>query len=138
MGNRGNQSHGLYGAKAALKEYGARGIDGRTSFGKALAVWKSALVQDLGGADSVSTQQLTLVDLAAKTKLLVDSIDAWLLMQKSLILQRKRSVIPVVMQRQLLADSLAGYMTKLGLARRTKHSQLKEYIEGVADAETDR
>ena len=136
MGNRNNEKHGLYKAREALKQYGARAIDGRTSLGKALMHWKQALVSDLGGDPSV--QQLTLVDLAAKTKMLVDSLDSWLLMQKSLIVHRKRSVLPVVMQRQQLADSLAGYMTKLGLARRSRHSQLKEYIEGVTDAETDR
>ena len=58
--------------------------------------------------------------LAVKTKLLLDSIDVWLLQQKTLIVKRKRSIIPAVAQRQVLADALAQYLSQLGLERRQK------------------
>jgi len=53
-------------------------------------------------------------------KILLDSIDTWLFTQPSLVNSRKRSVIPVVLQRQALADSLVRYLAQLGLARRHK------------------
>jgi hypothetical protein len=39
----------------------------------------------VGGQAAISTQQLAMIDLAVKTKLLLDSIDAWLLTQPTLI-----------------------------------------------------
>jgi hypothetical protein len=56
-------------------------------------------------------------DLAVRTKLLLDSVDAWLLAQPSLIDKRRRSVYLVLQQRQVLADGLARYLGTLGLAR---------------------
>ena len=71
----------------------------------------------------VSTQELAIVDAAVKTKLLLDSLDAWLLQQLSLINARKRSLYAVVLQWQLLDNAGARYMGQLGLKRRAKPSQ---------------
>ena len=60
-----------------------------------------------------SAQQLAIVDLAGKQKILLDSIDTWLFTQP-------RSVIPGVLQRQALADNLVRYLAQLGLERRHK------------------
>jgi hypothetical protein len=57
--------------------------------------------------DQTSTQQRQVIDLAVKTKLLLDSIDAYLVKQPSLVNHRKRMVLPVVLQRQQLADALS-------------------------------
>ena len=118
--NPRNTQHGLTLMKRALKEHGTRAIDRRTSLGKALDRWRDELVSDLGGPQAVSTQQRAVINVAVKTKLLLDSIDAWLLQQPSLINVRKRSVHPVVLQRAQLADSLIRAMTQLGLERRAK------------------
>ena len=104
--------------KRAVQQLGEHAIDRRTTLGKALAQWRTDLVQDLGGPDAVSTQELAVVDLAVKTKLLLDSVDAWLLTQPSLVNARKRTLLPVVLQRQQLADALARYLVLLGLKRR--------------------
>lgn len=112
------EQHGLRRLKAAVKVLGSRAIDGRTTLGKALGQWRNELIADLGGPDAVSVQEQAIVDLAVKTKLLLDSIDAWLLVQPSLVDKRRRGVLPVVLQRQALADALARYMAQLGLKRR--------------------
>ena len=65
-------------------------------------------------------QQRQVIDLAVKTKLILDSIDAYLVKQPSLVNHRKRTVLPVVLQRQQLADALARYMMQLGLERKVK------------------
>ena len=57
--------HNLTTLKRAVKVLGGRTLDRRTSVGKALASWRTALVNDLGGEAAVSTQQQALVDLAA-------------------------------------------------------------------------
>ena len=120
-----------YAAKKALARFGQRAVDGRTLLGRALSQWHSALVEDLGGAQAISIQQETIVDLAARTKLLLDSLDAWLLAQPTLINKRKKSALPIVRERQALADSLAKYMTTLGLERKAKPViSLPDYIAG--------
>jgi hypothetical protein len=83
-----------------------------------LAEWRGELVQDLGG--DVSTQQAAVIDLAIRTKLMLDSIDAWLLAQPRLVNARKRTLLPVVRERQSLADALARYLGQLGLERRSR------------------
>ena len=69
------------------------------------------------------------MDLAVKSKLLLDSIDVWLLTQPTLINKRKKSVLPVVRERQQLADGLAKYLAMVGLDRRSKQISLKEYVQ---------
>ena len=131
-GRRGYQKHGLTLLKRAVNTVGNRLIDNRTVTGKALAKWRIDLVNDLGG--EISTQQSALIDLAVKSKLLLDSIDAWLLIQPTLINHRKRALLPVVKERQALADALARYLTQLGLERRIRQKTLDELLSEDEDS----
>jgi len=115
---RGYRRSGFYALKTTLRALGPRVLDKRTSLGKQLAAWKADLIADLGG--DPSTGQRAVIELAMRTKLLLDSIDAWLLTQPSLVNARKRSLLPVVKERQALADALARYLVQLGLERRVK------------------
>ena len=117
QGNVNAQSHGLYRAKRALNELGLRGLDGRTTVAKELNLWRAEIAEDLGGMDMLSTAQLALLELAVKQKLLLDSIDAWILQQPSMVNKRKRALFPIVRERQVLADGLERYLSKLGLER---------------------
>jgi hypothetical protein len=126
---RSYQKHGLTAMKRAIKELGSRAIDRRTMVGRALKEWRTEIVRDLGGDKNISAQKQAVLELAVKTKLLLDSIDGWLLRQPSLINVRKRALFPVVLQRQQLADALARYMTQLGLERKAREVRdLKTYI----------
>jgi len=73
-GTQNRLVHGLYAMKRSLSQAGYNAIDRRTSVGKALDKWRAELIADLGG--DVSTQQSAIIDLASKSKLLLDSIDA--------------------------------------------------------------
>lgn len=116
---QGHVKHGLYKLKRAVKELGSRAIDRRTRVGKALVQWRANLVEDLGGWDNVSTQQMAMIDLCVRQKLMVDSIDAWLL-TRPLVNARSKALIKVLKERQQLADGLARYLGQLGLERRSK------------------
>ena len=129
--------HGLTTLKRAVNGLGNRAIDKRTATGKALARWRADLIADLGGADDISTQKSALVDLAVRSKLLLDSIDTWLLTQSTLVNVRKRSLIPVVLQRQTLADGLARYLSQLGLERRQKVKTINDLLSAHDEAEAD-
>ena len=133
--NRLAEKHGFNTMRNAITKLGARALDGRSSLGYALRRWRKDLVADLGGEDAISTQQAALVDLAVKSKLILDSIDAWLLVQPSLINKQKKTLMPVVIQRQQLADGLAKYMSILGLERRVKVKTLHDLL--TSDAEND-
>jgi hypothetical protein len=124
-------THGLTTLKRAVNGLGNRLIDRRTATGKALAKWRADLIHDLGG--DVSTQQSAIIDLAVKSKLLLDSIDVWLLTQPSLINMRKRSLLPVVVQRQQLADGLVRYLTTLGLNRTAKDADIAPWDKPKPD-----
>lgn len=126
--NPRNLRHGLSLMKRALKVHGARALDRRTRVSKALDQWRDQLISDLGGAEQISTQQRAIINVAVKTKLLLDSVDAWLLQQPSLINLRKRAVHPAILQRQQLADSLIRAMVQLGLERKAKVLSLNDYL----------
>ena len=63
----------------------------------------------------ISTQELAIVNQAVKIKLLLDSVDTWLLQQPTLVNARKRKIHAAVLERQQLADALARYSMQLGL-----------------------
>jgi hypothetical protein len=95
-------------------------LDRRTGVGRALAEWRDALVADLGGPDAVSTQQLALVDMAVRSKLLVDSVDAYVLGMPSPVNKRNRCLYAVVKERQALVSQLQSLLRDLGLDRRVQ------------------
>ena len=68
---------GVHALKKAVVTLGSRALPPKsTALGRALHEWRDSLIADLGGMDTISTQQAALVDLAVRTKLLVDSVDA--------------------------------------------------------------
>ena len=124
------QQHGLVGLKRRLSVRGMGGIDQRCRAARALREWRAELEGDLGGPEAISAQQRAVIDVASTTKLLLDSVDRWLLEQEDGLVNRKRrAVYPVVLQRQQLADSLARQMALLGLERRQRPApSLAEYV----------
>jgi hypothetical protein len=90
------KQHGLHALKARVSARGMHALDRRSRASRALAQWRRELIEDLGGIGAITTQEATLVEMAARTKLLLDSVDAWLLQQPSLINRRKKSLYPVL------------------------------------------
>lgn len=118
-GNRNGETHGLRTMKRALTELGGRAIDGRSTVAKTLATWRRDLIADLGGAEHLSTQRAAIVDLCVREKLLLDSVDNYLLdLRGGIINRRKRSLLPVVRERAQLADSFTRRLVALGLERK--------------------
>ena len=130
--NRYAEKHGFNTLKRAVLILGKRAIDGRSAVAKALKRWRLELIADLGGRDNLSTQQYAVIDLACKSKFLLDSIDGWLLTQDTLIVGRRKAktIMPVVIQRQQLADGLAKYLNMLGLERRHKVKTVTDLLNG--------
>ena len=115
---RGERSrHGLAALKVAVKVRGLSGIDKRSVAARELLRWKDQLVVDLGGNESLSAAKAGLIDVVARTKVLLDACDAWLLEQPSIVNRKRKSLVAVATQRQVLADSLLRTLQALGLER---------------------
>lgn len=119
---RSYQSHGFTPQLRARYKADRGQIDGRSALGQAMAQYKANLVSDLGGQGSLSTQELTLVEMCAKDWLILQSIDAYLL-QVGVFNKRKKSAHALTGQRMQIADSLTRRLQSLGLQRRAKPTQ---------------
>jgi hypothetical protein len=121
--------HGLTPLRDAMRAHGTRVLDPRSPVARALRAWQATLVADLGGAGHLTTQQMTLVEIAARAKLMLDSIDTWLLSQATLVFARRRTVYPIVRERTALAAHLAQLLGQLGLERQApKALTFHEYL----------
>jgi hypothetical protein len=124
---RAYQQTGLYAARRAVETFGSRALPGAdTPLGQELQAWRASLIADLGG--DPSTAQVALIDLAVRSKLMVDSVDAYLLEMQSLVDKRHRRLWPVVRERQALVNALQAILRDLGLERRAKDAEAVETI----------
>jgi hypothetical protein len=109
---------------------GLTALDQRSAGARALLEWRQELEGDLGGTEALSIQQRTLVELACRLRLYLDHVDGWLMDQPSLILKRKRILLPVVRERMALSDSLVRVLKDLGLKRQPKDlGNLEDYLK---------
>jgi len=121
--------HGKNALMARVKLKGLSCLDKRTQGAKDLLAWRGELLAALGGAENVSPQKRALVDIITRTRLYLDVLDHWLLAQPSLVIVRRRSIIPALRERQGLADSLARLLGQIGLERQQGQvMDLKDYI----------
>lgn len=84
-------------------------VDKRTTIGKDLYNWRDWFTDNLGGLDKMSTQKATVVDLCARQKQLLDSIDAKLLAhlkKDPKIRKMPMMVLKLLQLRQPISDSL--------------------------------
>jgi hypothetical protein len=124
-------------ARIKLKGLGA--IDRRTAAARETLAFRRELATALGGEPDLSPQKKRLVDMAARASLLLDHVDAWLFEQRSLVNARGKTLLPVLVQRQTIADHLARLLDKLGLDRVPRKAvDLPTYLqERYGSAETD-
>ena len=126
-GNQYAATHGLTSLKRAFSRLGKRAIDGRSRAAIALRKWRQEILEDLGGAEAVSAQHETILDLACRTRLLLHSIDACYSSRKHSSTKKERrsclsSLTPATSRwsRQ--------YVAMLGLERRHKVKSLHEIL----------
>ncbi len=114
---RSYSRHGLNAVKSQVKLRGLAAIDMRTVAAREMLAFRDELVAALGGDTELSPQRRKLVDLATRASLYLDHLDAWLAGQQTLVNRRSRSVLPVLLQRQSIAEHLAKLLDRLGLDR---------------------
>jgi hypothetical protein len=110
--------HGLRQMRDNIRVLTTRRLDGRSRVAVAVKRFREDLERDLGG--DPSRAQLAIIETAARTWLLLASVDDWLQRQPSIVHGKRRTLLPVVSQRLQLADSLLRHLTALGLERRAR------------------
>jgi hypothetical protein len=119
-------THGARIMRRTLRALTTKRLDGRTAIAVAVRRWKEDVRRDLGG--DLTRAQETILELAAQSWVIVSSLDDYIARQPSLV-TRKRSVIPVVVQRMQIAEGLARHLAQLGLERRAAPvPDLRDYI----------
>ena len=112
--------HGLNAPMARIKLRGFGTIDRRTAAAREQLALRRELANALGGESNLSPQR----------RKLLDHVDAWLFQQRSLVNARAKTLLPVLVQRQALADHLIRLLDKLGLDRvQQKVTDLASYVE---------
>jgi hypothetical protein len=119
----------------AVDTLGSRLLDPESPVGRALAEWRRELIEDLGGPETVTVQQVALIDVAVRSKLLLDSLDTWLLNRKSIVDLKTRDVVPAARSRNAFANTLRNVLMDLGLGRRKRElPALADYLKQKAAA----
>lgn len=117
------KTHGL----AALKARSLSELDGRSRAAKGLIAWKRELTASIGGQPSA--QEAMIIELCCRNRMILDSIDAWLFQQKSLLNRKRKTVLPIVRERQAIDSALAKHLQALGLSRREPPApSLQDYL----------
>jgi len=92
--------------------------------------YQTDLLASLGGRDTLSAQEITLVEMCGRDWLMLQSIDSYLL-QAGLFNKRKRTAYPLTIQRQTIADGLTRRLLALGLKKRSRPvKSLNELLSG--------
>jgi hypothetical protein len=130
QGGRPRQ-HGFRQLRDSINTLTLRRLDGRSRVAYALKVFRDDLIRDMGG--DPSRAQIAIIEAVSKTWLMLTSLDDWLARQPSIVNAKKRTLLPIVLQRQQLADSLLRHLTALGLERRARTVADVRQLAGLKD-----
>lgn len=137
MAGRKGSRHGRNAAMVRVRLAGFRSVDRRMVAARTAMAWRSELLADLGGEESLTAARMALVESATRSWLFVQAIDAWLLGQTSLVNARRKGVHPVVKERLLLVESFQRTLLTLGLDRAQPKAPTLEAIAERLQAERE-
>jgi hypothetical protein len=128
----GNVTHGDTLLKQAVKELGARALDGRTALAKELAEERRALIQALGGDTEVSPQEMAIIEMIAQKRIRRKPVAQWALLNRDRLFdRRKKTMVPLALQLDQMEDAEVRLLKELGLKRRAKQvTSLHDYLTG--------
>jgi len=135
---RAYRRSGYYAAKRAVVKYGARVLPGvDTAIGRELRDWRLSLIADLGGLETLSTQQLALIEQVVVQRYLVSSLDAYVLSLPSLVNRKKRCAFTIMRDRAAQVNLLRDLLRDLGLERRSKEVDIAAQLAALHRAGED-
>lgn len=104
-------------------------LDGRSALSQSIAKYRSELLSSLGGSDSLSAQENTLVEMCSRDWLMLQHIDTYLF-QTGIFNKKRRQAYALTIQRMQIADGLTRRLQVLGIQRRSKPLTLNDYLNG--------
>jgi len=119
--------------KAARNVRVVADLDRRTRAMRAMCAWETNLTRDCA---DVSEHKKTLIELAARTWLLLNNADAFVLELNSIVNKRKRALWPIVSQRMELQDTLTKLLALIG--QQNAAQAIPKAIPEDLDAEIER
>jgi hypothetical protein len=100
-----------------LTQLTTRRLDGRSAVAVQVRRFMADITSDLGG--DLSRAQATILEDAAQSWIIRQSLDDYLARQPSLVTKR-RTLLPIVTDRMRIAEHLAKQLDRLGLQRTAK------------------
>ena len=116
--NGSARKHGHHARKLKLTDVRLVDISQQNGPGRLVAAKAEAIFADRGGRANLSELQQDLVNRYLVTELLIQSIDFWLLEQKSIINKRKKTAIPILAERNRLTETSLKLAQAIGLERK--------------------
>jgi hypothetical protein len=130
-GNRNSAKSGHYALEKSLKRDGFSVLTRRQR--ETVAEWRRNIEADAGGREQLSQLKQFQLERLLVTEVLIQSLDSWLLQQKSIINRRKKSAIPLLEQRSRLAETSLKLCAAIGLQRQSREvPSLSEYLREKA------
>lgn len=117
--------HGLAEIRRDLSRLTTRRLDNRSAVAVAIRRFKTDVTADRGG--DLSTSQQALLEQAAQLVITLSAVNDYINRQPSLV-TRKRTLLPIIVERGRLIDSLTKVLTAIGLDR--KASDVTDDLEG--------
>ncbi len=107
-------------------------LDSRTIYGRLVNATRTDLLSSLAGKDNLSTQELIILEMAARGWAKYLAIDADL-KSRGFINRRKRCLTPLAKDQTSIAEGVSKNLDRLGLKRRAKPvPTLAEYLASKA------
>ena len=116
--NGSARKHGHHARKLKLTDVRLVDISQQNGPGRLVAAKAEAIFADRGGRENLTELQQDLVNRYLVTELLIQSIDFWLLEQKSIINKRKKTAIPILTERNRLTETSLKLAQAIGLERK--------------------
>lgn len=131
LSDRKPNTHGAWTLKRALD---TGRLDMRSEAGQAIKRLRMQLETDLGGVDTLSTQERLLVDRIVKKALIIEALETYALGRKS-IFKRNGELIGALGRHYLsYTEALRRDLLAVGLQRRAKNvPNLQDYLQARAN-----
>jgi hypothetical protein len=106
--------------KIRLQGFGA--LDKRMPAVRAIQRWKQKVIADAGGLGALSLAGATLIELTARSLVILEHYDYHLFAQTSMVRGKGKSLkaVPLAHDRNKLTEAISRQLSQLGLTRQTK------------------
>jgi len=140
VGNKNAETHGYYRRKVKLEPVSFNDLNFSSSGGEQLRKRFHELLKHCGGEHVVSAVRRRLIERVVFTEYQLDCLDLYLVeLGPRIVNRRKRTLIPIVRERNALVSTLAKLYDQIGLdPTKPPIPTLAEYMATTTKGRSDR